>query len=204
MNGMQYPQPLQEVIELLKSLPGIGRRSAERLAMSLLKWHPEKLEELGNLLRELPVRVTFCPECGNLAEDGALCRICSTPDRDRRIICVVEEAGQIANLEKSSHYRGVYHVLGGKLAPLEGKHADRLNLATLEHRVDSGEVDELVLALSSDVEGRATAVYIANLFKNRENLRITRLASGLPAGSDISYADPETLAAAFSGRVNAR
>ncbi len=203
MNGSGFPQALEELIDLLKGLPGIGRRSAERMALALLKWHPEKLEVLGDLLKELPSRITFCPECGNLAESGELCSICSAPSRDHAVICVVEQATQIVNIEKSGLFRGVYHVLGGKLAPLEGRTPESLNLESLERRVAGGEVHELVMALSADVEGRATAVYIANMFKDC-NLKLTRLASGLPAGSDISYADPETLAAAFSGRVSLR
>ncbi|MDD3118300.1 MAG: recombination mediator RecR [Victivallales bacterium] len=200
MNGAEYPEALEELIELLKSLPGIGRRSAERLALALLQWPPEKLAVFGDLMRELPVRITFCPECGNLAADGGLCPICRAPSRDRSVICVVEQATQIINIEKSGLYHGLYHVLGGKLAPLEGKNPADLNLETLPRRIDAGPVGELVLALSSDVEGRATAAYIAGMLAGK-GLRITRLASGLPAGSDISYADPETLAAAFSGRI---
>ncbi len=200
MKGSEYPQALEELIDLLKSLPGVGRRSAERMALSMLKWHPEKLEALGDLLKELPARITFCPECGNLAENHELCAICAAPSRDHTVICVVEQATQIINIEKSGLFRGVYHVLGGKLAPLEGKNPESLNLETLERRVKKGNIRELVMAMSSDVEGRATAVYIANLFKGVD-LSLTRLASGLPAGSDISYADPETLAAAFSGRI---
>ena len=200
MNGAEYPEALEELIDLLKSLPGVGRRSAERLALALLQWPQDKLEVFGDLVRELPVRITFCPDCGNLAADGGLCPICRAPSRDRGVVCVVEQAMQIVNIEKSGLYRGLYHVLGGKLAPLEGKNPENLNLESLRRRLAAGTVHELVLALSSDVEGRATAAYIAGMFENRE-IKITRLASGLPAGSDISYADPETLAAAFTGRV---
>jgi len=196
----KYPVGLEETVDFLKGLPGIGRRSAERIALSLLNWPQEKLDTLAELLHELKERVTFCPECHNLAEDGGVCDICASAGRDRGVICVVEDPGQIINIEKTGLYHGVYHVLGGKLAPLQGKGPDALHLDTLRQRLAAGNVHELIIALSSDVEGRATALYLADQFQS-ETIKITRLASGLPAGSDISFADSETIAAAFSGRV---
>lgn len=197
----KYPEALEELAQLLKGLPGIGRRSSERMALALLDWQQEKLDALAGNLHELKERVTYCPECGNLAEDGGKCAICASFSRDPGVICVVEDAGQIANIEKTGMYRGVYHVLGGKLSPLSGRGPDALNIAALQRRIAANRIGELIIALSSDVEGRATAVYLADLFRDA-GLRITRLASGLPAGSNISYADPETIAAAFSGRIS--
>jgi len=196
----QYPAGLEKVVELLKGLPGLGRRSSERIALALLAWPQDKLDVFAESVGELKRRVTFCPECHNLAENGERCAICASPGRDHRIVCVVEEPGQIVNIEKTGLYQGVYHVLGGKLAPLQGKGPESLHLDTLRQRLADGEVQELIIALSSDVEGRATALYLAELFQS-DRLKITRLASGLPAGSDISFADSATIAAAFSGRV---
>jgi recombination protein RecR len=196
-----YPDAVNELIELLKGLPGVGRRSAERMALAMLDWNPDKLDALGSVLKELPGRVGFCPECGHLSEKDHLCGICASASRDHSTICVVEDPSQVINIEKSALFRGVYHVLGGKLAPLEGKTPENLNIEKLKERVAGGKVREMVLAFSSDVEGRATAIYLAGLFSG-SNVKITRLASGLPAGSNISFADPETIAAAFSGRTN--
>ncbi len=201
MIGSGYPEAVVELTELLKGLPGVGRRSAERMALAMLNWQPEKLDALGSLLSELLERVGFCPECGHLSEPDKLCSICASSNRDHSIICVVEDSAQVINIEKSGLFRGIYHILGGKLAPLEGRNPESLNIDKLRARLADGTVKELVLALSSDVEGRATAVYIASQFKDSD-VKITRPASGLPAGSNISYADPETIAAAFSGRIN--
>lgn len=201
MNTTGYPDAVNELIELLKGLPGIGRRSAERMALAMLDWNPDKLDALGSVLKELPGRVGFCPECGHLSEKDHLCCICASGSRDHGTICVVEDPSQVINIEKSALFRGVYHVLGGKLAPLDGKTPENLNIEKLKERVAGGKVREMVLAFSSDVEGRATAIYLAGLFSGSD-VKITRLASGLPAGSNISFADPETIAAAFSGRTN--
>ncbi len=196
----QYPEILEEVIAAFKGLPGIGRRTAERIALAMVKWQPGKLEHLGELLRTLPETVTLCPECGNLAGHGHPCNICASPARDRSIICVVEEFSQIFSIENSAFYKGVYHVLGGKLSPLENRHAGMLKIDSLLERIDTLQAKEVILALSQDVEGQATAVYIGGLLKGK-NLKITRLARGLPAGSDISYADSATIGAALNGRI---
>lgn len=194
-----YPDELNTLIELLQSLPGIGRRGADRIALSMLKWDPEKLSCFAKLVDELPITVSFCPDCGNLASYGKRCPICTAPGRDQTIICVVENFTQISAIENSAFYRGLYHVLGGKLAPLSGRGIEDLNIETLRSRLVSLEVKELVLALSPDVEGQATAAYLANLFVDCD-ITITRLAQGLPAGSDISYADFATIGAALKGR----
>lgn len=195
----QYPAELNALIELLTSLPGIGRRGAERIAFAMLKWQPEKLECLAALVGSLPENVTFCPDCGNLASAGQQCPVCLNPGRDRTIICVVEEFTQINAIERSAFYRGLYHVLGGKLSPLSGRHVEDLSIEPLLKRIDDLEAREIILALSPDVEGQATAAYLGNLLQGRL-LKITRLAQGLPAGSDISYADAATIGAALKGR----
>ena len=196
----RYPDALEGLMEMLRSLPGVGRRSSERMALSILKWDEAKLSALSESLRDLKARVTICPECGNLSSDGNPCLVCSSPIRDASSICVVEEAFQIRSIEACGVFKGRYHVLGGRIAPLEGKTAESLTLDLLFKRLDSGDTKELILALSPDVEGQATAVYIANKLKDR-GLRISRLARGLPAGSDLSYADPATMAAALDGRT---
>jgi len=187
-------------MELLRGVPGVGKRSSERMAFALLRWDEAKLAALSEAIRDLKRRVTPCPVCGNLASDGAPCAICRSPLRDASSICVVEEASEIRAIEASCCFKGLYHVLGGRLAPLEGKTPESLGIETLEKRLDSGAVKELIFALSSGVEGQATAVYIANRLKGR-NLKISSLACGLPAGSDLSYADAATLTAALRGRT---
>ena len=153
--------------------------------------------------RTLKQRVRKCPQCGNLAgddtEDG-LCMICISPVRDASVVCVVEEATQIRSIEASGVFKGLYHVLGGRIAPLEGKGIESIDVDGLEKRIAGGGIREIILALSPDVEGQATAIYLANRLKFPE-LKISRLAQGLPAGSDLSYADPATIAAAVSGRT---
>ncbi len=200
MASNRYPEVFDEMVETFKSLPGIGRRSAERICFAILKWPPEKTRRLGQLLAELPEKLTRCPECSNLATDGGLCPICSDQSRDRSSICVVEEPSQIHNIENSGLFKGLYHITGGKFSPLKGREIHDLNLDQLVRRVGSGTVKEVILALSCDLEGQATSIYIADLLKDK-NVRTTRLAQGLPVGSDISFADSATLAAALSGRT---
>ena len=194
-----YPLAFQELANLLKTLPGIGRRGAERMVFSMLKWPPEKLALLASSVSELHKRITLCPECGNLAADGAHCGICLNLSRDKTLVCVVEDASQIYNIENSGLFKGVYHVIGGKLSPLEGKGIKDVSIQSLVSRIDAYAVREVILAFSSDVEGQATSIYIGEELK-RKNVAVTRLAHGLPAGSDISYADSATIAAALHGR----
>ena len=201
MAEFKYPEALEEIINHLKRLPGIGKRTAERLALAMLKWKGEKIIAFGESLEKLPLAVTFCPDCGGLAEDGEKCLICQSKGRDTKLLCIVEDFSQIMSIENSSFFKGLYHVLGGKLSPLERRSAEDLNINTLLERVDQLEVEEIILALSPDVEGQATAMYIANLLKDKE-IKITRLAQGLPAGADISFADAATIGAALSGRRN--
>ncbi len=196
----KYPENFETLIETLKSLPGIGRRSAERIAFSIYKWPPEKTRQLGKIILELPDRISKCPECANLSLDGGLCVICSNTGRDASVICVIEDPSQIPNIENSGLFKGKYHITGGKITPLKGQEAQSLNIESLVKRLESGEVKEVVLALSYDIEGQATSIFIANILRDK-NVRVTRLAQGLPAGSDISYVDSATLAAALTGRT---
>lgn len=200
MNSSDYPDILENLIRQLKSLPGIGRRGAERMALSMLKWPPETLRSFGALLQSLPEEVTHCPQCGNLTGSGTLCPVCSDLRRDASVVCVVEEFSQIRTMEKSRQYQGMYHVLGGKLSPLDRRSGEDLFLTPLLDRLASGQIKEVILALGTDVEGRATAIYLTGLVEPY-GCKITQLAQGLPAGADLSYADAATVAAALAGRV---
>ena len=200
MTYNKYPETITDLIALLKTLPGVGKRSAARMAFSILKWKPEKQKSLGVLITELDDKIANCPECGNIAEKDNKCEICNDLSRDNSSICVVEDATQIPNIEASALFRGRYHVLGGRIAPLEGKGPNELNIATLVKRIEQGETSEVILALAQDVEGQATAIYISDLLKGKD-IKVTRLARGLPAGSDIAYADSATIAAALTGRT---
>lgn len=200
----KYPQALEDLMELLRGLPGVGRRSAERMAMNFFVWDETRLQALAETLSSLKKRIGSCSVCGNLAdlhEDGeTLCPICASPSRDPELLCVVEDAPQIRSIEACGVFRGVYHVLGGRIAPLEGRGVESISADALEKRLETGSFREIIFALSPDVEGQATAVYLARRLQ-RFGLKTSRLAQGLPAGSDLSYADPATIAAALSGRT---
>ena len=193
-----YPPALEELIFSLRRLPGIGSRTAERLALALLDWPPHELEQFGALLAGLKTRLRFCEACGNLAE-GPLCRVCADPRRQADVICVVEQAGQIPVFERAGCFRGLYHVLGGRIEPLEGKGPGDLRIEPLRRRLESGQVRELILATSPDVEGEATAAYLADAFKALP-VTISRLASGIPVGADLGFADSATIAVALNAR----
>ena len=196
----QYPEIVEEIISLLTDFPGIGRRGAERMVLSMLNWPEGKAAYLGQLLQDMQSRVSFCPECASLAEEGQLCTVCRTPSRNHQLICVVENFSQVINLEKSHLFSGVYHVLGGKIAPLDGRNVEDLRIDELIHRVKKDQVSEVILALSSDVEGQATAVYLAQLLKPLQT-QVSCLAQGVPAGRDLSYVDSATLSAAMNNRT---
>ena len=197
----KYPEVIKDLISAFKSFPGVGKRSAERMVFAILKWPVDKQKALGKMLTELDDNISSCPDCGNISATDMKCIFCSDMSRKHNVICVVEEVTQIGSIEASGVFRGLYHVLGGRLAPLEGKGADDLNLSALLRRVKEDQVGEVILALGQDVEGQATSIYISDLLKDLD-IKITRLARGLPAGSDIAYADAATIAAALNGRTS--
>lgn len=199
MRAIAYPPEIEELIGRFKQLPGIGRRGAERMVSALLKQPEEEIVSLGKLISRLPETVTRCPRCGALASHGKLCVVCDDESRDASVICVVENMTQLIAVEASREFRGVYVVLGGKLDPLASENGANLNLKNLMERAASPEAKEVILALTSDVEGRATAVFLSELLA-KYPVRITRPAQGLPAGANLSFADAATIAAAFSGR----
>jgi recombination protein RecR len=183
----------------LKQLPGLGYRSSERIALHLLVEKPARLPALVEALQQAAQAVGRCPRCGNLAE-GGLCAICSDSRRDAGVVCVVEHVPDLVAVERSGAFRGVYHVLHGKLSPINGVGPDDLNLKSLLARVESGEVRELILALSNDVEGEATCHYLTQHLPPGGAVKITRIGFGLPSGGGVLYADSVTLKSALEGR----
>ena len=193
-----YPEALRRLVAYFKRLPGVGGRTASRLALALLDWPDELLAAFGQELGALRANVRWCRICGNLS-DGEICRICSAPGRDHSLICVVEVATQIPVIESAGCYRGLYHVLGGRLLPLEGIGPENLRLPELRERLGTGDVIELILATSPDVEGEATASYLAERLRGLP-VKTTRIASGVPMGGDLKYVDPVTLKRAMDTR----
>jgi recombination protein RecR len=191
------PAPLARLVAELSRLPGIGQRTAQRLAFHILRAPDEEAAALAAAVTEVKERVGLCEQCFNLAE-GPLCRICSDPDRDRATICVVEEPADVIPIERTHEYRGLYHVLGGALSPIDGIDPGDLRIAELDRRVEGGEVQEVVLATNPTTTGEATALHVAELLRGR--VAVTRLASGLPVGADLEHADEVTLGKAFAGR----
>jgi recombination protein RecR len=192
-----YAPSVDNLIVQLARLPGVGRRTAQRLAFHLLKVSEEDARALADAIREVKERIGSCTECGNLAE-GPLCAICEDTRRDRSLICVVEDPSDLVALERTHEYRGLYHVLGGALSPIDGVDPEHLRIAELVSRVERGEVAEVLLATNPTMTGEATAAYLADRLRDRT--RVTRLASGLPVGGDLEYADEVTLGRALAGR----
>ena len=183
----------------LAKLPGIGRKTAQRLTFFLLKQPADTAERLAEAIRRVRGRVTACGACGNLAEDDP-CPICSDPRRDAALLCVVEESADVGAIERAGRYRGRYHVLGGRLSPLEGLGPDQLRLEQLVARVANGsEVREVIVATNPSMEGEATATYVQQVLRP-SGVRVTRIARGLPVGGDLEYADAVTIAQALSAR----
>ncbi len=193
-----YAQPVQELIDELGRLPGVGPKSAQRIAFHLLQTDPVDVRRLAQVLVEVKERVRFCSVCGNVAEDEQ-CRICRDPRRDLSVICVVEESKDVVAVERTREFRGRYHVLGGAISPIEGIGPDNLRIRELLTRLAEDSVIEIILATDPNLEGEATATYLTRLLKPM-GLRVTRLASGLPVGGDLEYADEVTLGRAFEGR----
>ncbi|HEY8483295.1 MAG TPA: recombination mediator RecR [Longimicrobiales bacterium] len=189
---------IEELAGEFARLPGVGRKTALRLTYYLLQRPPEEVRRLARALEAVAERVRACSCCGNLTEEDP-CAFCSNPRRDRSIICVVEEASDIGAIERAGEYRGLYHVLGGRLSPLEGVGPAELNIESLLARLRGGEVREVIVATNPSVEGEATAVYLQKLI-GPLGVRVTRLARGLPVGGDLEYADGVTIAEALAGR----
>lgn len=193
-----FEGPVQDLIDALRRLPGIGGKSAQRLAFHLLRAPAEEANALSEAIRSAKEKVAICGECFNVSE-GERCKFCRDPRRDGTLICVVEEPADIIAVERTQEFRGRYHVLGGHISPIDGIGPDDLHMRELVERIGKGEVKEVILATNPTVEGEATAIYLASLIKPL-GLRITRIASGLPVGGDLEYADEVTLGRALEGR----
>ncbi|GAA1995636.1 recombination protein RecR [Nakamurella flavida] len=194
-----YEGPVQDLIDALGRLPGIGPKSAQRIAFHLLTADPADITVLQSALHRVKNDVKFCEVCGNVSEQTR-CRICLDPRRDDTVICVVEEPKDISSVERTREFRGLYHVLGGAISPIDGIGPDQLRIGPLLKRVAEPGVREVILATDPNLEGEATATYLTRLMKDFPGLAVTRLASGLPVGGDLEYADEVTLGRAFSGR----
>src|SRR5215218_2227592 len=188
---------VDNLVAQLTRLPGVGTRTAQRLAFHLLRSPKDEALALAAAINDVKERVRFCRECGNLTEDE-LCAICVDARRDRTLICVVEQPVDLVSLERTAEYRGLYHVLGGALSPLDGVEPEHLRIEELLQRVAAGEIQEVVLATNPNMTGEATAAYVADRLRDRAT--VTRLASGLPVGGDLEYADEVTLGRALAGR----
>ncbi len=197
MSGM-YEGAIQDLIDALGRLPGIGPKSAQRIAFHILQSESETAAALVDAIRTVKERVKFCTECGNVSEEMQ-CRICRDPRRENTSICVVEESKDVIAIERTREFRGKYHVLGGAISPIDGVGPDQLRIRELMVRLADSQVTEIILATDPNLEGEATATYLARLIKPL-GLKVSRLASGLPVGGDLEYADEVTLGRAFEGR----
>jgi recombination protein RecR len=189
---------MAQLIEELKKLPGVGSKSAQRMAFHILRSSEEDAESLAAAIRNLKEKLHLCSVCNNITDIDP-CTYCSSPTRNQRLVCVVEEPTNIAAVEKARFYNGVYHVLHGAISPLHGVGPEQLRIPSLLKRIESGSVDEMIIATNPNTEGEATAVYLTGLLK-RPGVKITRIATGIPAGSDIEYADEVTMLKAMEGR----
>ena len=187
----------ENLVAQLTRQPGVGTRTAHRLAFHLLRVPRDEAQALAAAIDEVKERVRFCSECGNLTEEER-CEICRDERRDRTLVCVVEQPADLVSLERTHEYRGLYHVLGGSLSPIDGVEPEHLRIDELMGRVDRNGIQEVVLAMNPNMTGEATAAYLADRLRGR--VRVTRLASGLPVGGDLEYADEVTLGRALSGR----
>lgn len=193
-----YAGPVQDLIDELNRLPGIGPKSAQRIAFHLLKVERVDAVRLARAIVEAKDRIRFCERCHNISEDE-LCRICRDPRRDATVLCVVEEPRDIVAVERTQEFRGGYHVLGGAISPIEGVGPEQLHIDTLLRRLQSEPVEEVILCLNPNIEGEATALFLGRLL-GPSGIRVTRIASGLPVGGDLEYADELTLGRALEGR----
>jgi recombination protein RecR len=199
MRASNFPKEIENIIAFLKEIPGIGRKGAERMVFTLLKWPSDKLKSFGNEIASLPDKVKKCSICSNISGNNT-CDICSSHNRDRSILCIVEDFTQIPLLE-SAGFKGLYFVLEGKLSPIEGITPDSLKLNKLLRKFDeTNQIKEVIIAVSQDIEGQATSIYLSGILR-KYNINITTLARGIPAGADISFSNSATLTAALEGRV---
>ncbi len=196
---MLYAPPIARLVEELSKLPGIGQKTAQRLTFHLLKVPPEEARALAEAIVEAREKVAFCARCFNFAQ-GELCEYCSNPRRDPSLVCVVERPQDIVAVERTGEFRGLYHVLGGAISPIDGIGPEDLKVRELLERVRKEGVSEVIMATNPRVEGEATAAYLANLLKPL-GVKVTRIASGLPVGGDLEYADEVTLGRALKGRL---
>ena len=194
-----YAGPVQDLIDELGRLPGVGPKSAQRIAFHLLKLPKEDAVRLARSITEVKDRISFCPRCFNVAEGGGECAICTDSRRDPTLVCVVEEPRDIVAVEKTREYKGRYHVLQGAISPIEGIGPDQLRVRELLSRIDTEGIAEVILCTNPNIEGDATAMYLASLLKHLP-IKVTRIASGLPVGGDLEYADELTLGRALEGR----
>lgn len=199
MKAQDYPSPVLELIARLKRMPGTGSRGAERLALWFLRQGRNEAEALSSALMRAAEEVSPCPECGFFAMQGQMCTACSDPARDASLLCVVEQATDVLPIERCGMYRGLYHCLGGKISPLDGIMPEDLSIASLLKRVRQRPGCEVILAVGSDVEGEATALYLAEQLEGMD-CRVSRLAQGMPAGAGLGHADAVTLMRALEGR----
>jgi recombination protein RecR len=197
---MLIPEPLQKVIDELSKLPSIGRKTAQRLALYILKSDKQNIDSLVNAISELKSKIRFCEICFNISTEEK-CEVCSSPKRDQSIICVVEEASDILSIERTNEYNGLYHVLGGVLNPLAGITPGNLKLNELLLRLNSNTVKEIILALNPNAEGDVTSLYLMKILKEHP-VKISRIARGLPIGGDLEFADSATIGRAFIGRIS--
>ena len=194
----RFAEPMAKLIEELKKLPGIGSKSAQRLAFHILRSSDEDAEALAAAVRDVKAKLRLCSVCNNITDIDP-CVYCSSATRNQRLVCVVEEPTNIAAIEKTKHFNGVYHVLHGSISPLHGVGPEQLRISNLISRVEDGNVDEVILATNPTVEGEATATYLSGQLR-RAGLRVTRIAMGIPVGSDIEYADEITMLKSIEGR----
>lgn len=194
----KFAEPMARLIDELKKLPGVGGKSAQRMAFHILRSSGEDAEALAAAIRNLKEKLHLCSICNNIT-DVDPCSYCSNASRNQRLVCVVEEPTNIASIEKARFYNGVYHVLHGAISPLHGVGPEQLRIPSLLKRIDSGSVDEVIIATNPTIEGEATAIHLSGLLK-RPGLKVTRIATGIPAGSDIEYADEVTMLKAMEGR----
>ena len=195
---MQIAEPLLIAIEELSKLPGIGKKTAQRLAIYLLKSDDRQVDNLIKAVKDLKLKLRFCSRCFNLCEEE-LCNICKSDKREKTVICVVEEASDVIAIEKTHEYKGLYHVLGGVLSPLSGVTPDSLHIKELLKRFEEEDIQEVILALNPDTEGETTSLYLAKLI-NPLNVKVTRIARGLPIGGDLEFADDATIGRAILNR----